>query len=634
MYLRHLILCGIGLFARPDVKAYSTQFTGATVSIGAASFWIPPEPVKAHPGTVAESFLDVSAALGGYVPFSVVHLSADNYTTQALESELSQYSADDVWTEAFSQFVYVENITDEDSSDILIQKWGTRTVLLGKTNTTEKVARGPYFLSLWGLHRAYRLHSDFQQAFTESIYANPAGYHSVLPANAPGQSLAIAVPSRLYFEPTPEKPLAGLRLGVKDIYDIAGIKTGNGNRAWYGLYGPCNATATAVQRLINAGAIVVGKQKTGQFANGEFSTSDWVDYLSPFNPRGDGYQDPNFSSAGSGASLASYPWLDLALGSDTGGSIRGPARVQGLYGLRPSHGSAPLDHVLPLAPEFDTAGLIARDALILRDAAEVLYGIARNTSQKYPRRLLLVEETSELDAHSDAEVKGFLGKLESLLGIETTAFNITAAWHSSRPEMAPASLATLLNTAYATLISQKQGKLVRDPFFADYARKHDGRRPFVNPVPLVRWAYGDGLPEEAYVEGLKNKTIFKGWFENNVLGPGAETCSDSVVAYVSPPTTQYKNAYRDPPTVPVGFSTGYWSVFAETPEIVLPIGQTPYNSTVTNHTEELPVTINILVANGCDSLLLDLVADLVNRGVLKTSAVGANVVDGGEILLK
>ncbi|KAJ3538271.1 hypothetical protein NM208_g5973 [Fusarium decemcellulare] len=228
----------------------------------------------------------------------------------------------------------------------------------------------------------------------------------------------------------------------------------------------------------------------------------------------------------------------------------------------------------------------------------------------------------------------FLGKLEELLGTETTPFNISAAWNSSRPDLAPASLPTLLNTTYSTLISQRQGKLVRDPFFADYARKHDGRRPFVNPAPLVRWAYGDGLPEDAYVEGLKNKTIFKDWFENNVLGPGVEACSDGILAYVSPAATQYRNTYRSQPTVPVGFPTTYWSVFAETPDITLPIGQTSYNSTVTNHAEELPVTINLLVAKGCDSLLLEFVAELVNRGVLKTSAVGANAVDGGEILLK
>ncbi|MFW2516840.1 amidase family protein, partial [Aliarcobacter butzleri] len=82
----------------------------------------------------------------------------------------------------------------------------------------------------------------------------------------------------------------------------------------------------------------MGLQKASQFANGEVATADWVDYHAPFNPRGDGYRDASSSSSGAGASIASYEWLDLAIGSDTGGSIRGPATVQGLFGNRPTHG--------------------------------------------------------------------------------------------------------------------------------------------------------------------------------------------------------------------------------------------------------------------------------------------------------
>lgn len=157
----------------------------------------------------------------------------------------------------------------------------------------------------------------------------------VLPANIPGQSLAVAVPSRLYNLPSAEKPLAGVRLGIKDLYDLKGVRKSSGSRAWYKLYPPANESAVAVQNLIDAGAIVVGKMKTSQFANGETATADWVDYHAPFNPRGDGYQDGSSSSTGPAAGVASYPWLDISLGSDTGGSIRSPSQIQGLYGNRP-----------------------------------------------------------------------------------------------------------------------------------------------------------------------------------------------------------------------------------------------------------------------------------------------------------
>jgi Asp-tRNA(Asn)/Glu-tRNA(Gln) amidotransferase A subunit family amidase len=64
-----------------------------------------------------------------------------------------------------------------------------------------------------------------------------------------------------------------------------------------------------------------------------------VDYLAPFNARGDGYQDPGSSSAGPGAAIDAYSWLDIALGTDSGGSIRIPADLNGVYGNRPSHGN-------------------------------------------------------------------------------------------------------------------------------------------------------------------------------------------------------------------------------------------------------------------------------------------------------
>lgn len=76
-----------------------------------------------------------------------------------------------------------------------------------------------------------------------------------------------------------------LRLGIKDIFHLKGLRTSGGNRAFYDLYPPQNKTGSAVQRLIDAGAVVVGKMGTVQFANGDNPTADWVDFHCPFNPR-------------------------------------------------------------------------------------------------------------------------------------------------------------------------------------------------------------------------------------------------------------------------------------------------------------------------------------------------------------
>ena len=171
----------------------------------------------------------------------------------------------------------------------------------------------------------------------------------------------VAVPSRLYFNPTPEKPLDGKRFGVKDLYDMKGLRTGGGSRAYYETFPEKTATAPALQRLIDGGAIIVGKTKASQFANGETATDDWIDYHSPFNIRGDGYQDGSASSTGSGTAMGAYPWLDYAIGTDTGGSMRAPAGANGVYGNRPSFGAIPLDGVIPLATRLDSAGVFARD---------------------------------------------------------------------------------------------------------------------------------------------------------------------------------------------------------------------------------------------------------------------------------
>lgn len=132
-----------------------------------------------------------------------------------------------------------------------------------------------------------------------------------------GRSLMIAVPSRLYDPPTADKPLNGIRLSVKDNMDLAGLHTDLSCRAWAELYAAKEITATAVSHLTSLGATLVGKTKLSQFAEVESVTADWIDVHMPFNPRGDGYLTPDCSTSGGAAALATYPWLDASLGTDS-----------------------------------------------------------------------------------------------------------------------------------------------------------------------------------------------------------------------------------------------------------------------------------------------------------------------------
>jgi hypothetical protein len=99
--------------------------------------------------------------------------------------------------------------------------------------------------------------------------------------------------------------------------DLSGLKTGGSSRAYTQLYKAKGKNAAIVQKLLELGFVVVGKVKTTQFADSEWPTCDWVDYHAPFNPRGDGYLTTSGSSAGSAAAVATYSWLDFALGTDS-----------------------------------------------------------------------------------------------------------------------------------------------------------------------------------------------------------------------------------------------------------------------------------------------------------------------------
>ena len=542
---------------------------------------------------------------------------------------------------------------------------------LGTLDESAGVPQGPYFMSAstGDIYMAYRLYSDFVGSFTESVFATPDGNFRPLSAAVEGTaSLTIGVPSRLYYSPSVEKPLAGIRVGIKDIYDVAGIKTSNGNRAFYNLYPQASASSVVVQKLVDAGAVIVGKQKTSQFANGQMATADWVDYHSPFNARGDGYQDPSSSSSGAGSSIGSYPWLDIAVGSDTGGSIRGPSQTQGLFGNRPSHGAVELRGVMPLSPDLDTAGFLTRDPSIWVTAQEVLYGPLPAYSS-YPKKVLTYNFPTNASSAPTGLILDFLAKFQSFLSANVSSFNVTSEWTTSGPENLTSSLTNLLNLTYAVIISKQQTRLVRDPFFADYAAVHDGRRPFVDPSPFTRWTYGDTLPDSALEEALFNKTIFMDWFRSKVLTPDPFTCSNAFMLYVgSTATPNPRNQYimyvcfesildsrqADIATGHLRYLSASAAVASQSfPRCLIvsspvccilksklftvltsnKVGQAPYYSNITQHTEYLPVAIDVLAAKGCDGIIAKLATDLVKAGILNAPQAGQTIY-GGEILHK
>lgn len=138
---------------------------------------------------------------------------------------------------------------------------------------------GPYYRHGDGLHRVSRIYEDFNGAFFSAIAQNNEhAFEEERP------TIHIAVPSRTYSEQD-SLALAGLRFGIKDLFAIEGLQTSAGSRSYYDFYPPCPRTAKAIDMLLSNGAILVGKTKNTQFANGE-DPQEWIDYSCPWNPRG------------------------------------------------------------------------------------------------------------------------------------------------------------------------------------------------------------------------------------------------------------------------------------------------------------------------------------------------------------
>ncbi|MGN6747494.1 MAG: amidase [Xanthobacteraceae bacterium] len=163
-------------------------------------------------------------------------------------------------------------------------------------------------------------------------------------------------------------PLAGLTAVVKDMYDIAGSRTGGGSPDWLAVQKPASRHAAAVEKILAAGAVITGKTICDEF----FYSVSGVNahYGTPPNTRAPG-RIPGGSSSGSAAACGANA-CDFALGSDTGGSVRVPASFNGVYGLRPTHGRVDLSGAMAMAPSFDVAGWFAAAPGILRRVGTVL----------------------------------------------------------------------------------------------------------------------------------------------------------------------------------------------------------------------------------------------------------------------
>ncbi|MCO7219033.1 amidase [Klenkia sp. PcliD-1-E] len=241
--------------------------------------------------------------------------------------------------------------------------------------------------------------------------------------------------------PSGDGPLAGVRVGVKDNVDVAGGPTTCAS-AFFAARVP-DRDAEVVRRLSDAGAAVVATLNLSEFAVGVTTQNSAAGPCrNPWDPA----RIPGGSSGGSGAAVAAGI-VDLALGTDTGGSIRLPASACGVVGLRPTHGSIPLDGVFPVCDDVDTVGPLARTVDLVARAQRVLTGSSADLpAPAAPRRIgtpvqLLVDIDPGVQQVVDAAMAAFGAEVvpvevEGLLDAQDIVYTLVyadlARIHASR----------------------------------------------------------------------------------------------------------------------------------------------------------------------------------------------------------
>src|SRR5262245_25629135 len=197
---------------------------------------------------------------------------------------------------------------------------------------------------------------DAVNALLERIRRRDPSLHAFIAVYADDARLAAEGADRAIRSGHRIGPLHGVPIALKDLVDLEGRITTGGSKVWATRVSP--VTATLAQRLIAQGMIVLGKTHTVEFAMGSWGTNTHLG--APRNPWDVAvHRTPGGSSSGSGVAV-SAGLAPVAIGTDTGGSVRLPAAWCGIVGLKVTAGRISTYGVLPLSSTLDTPGPLAR----------------------------------------------------------------------------------------------------------------------------------------------------------------------------------------------------------------------------------------------------------------------------------
>lgn len=343
-------------------------------------------------------------------------------------------------------------------------------------------------------------------------------------------------------------PLCGVPVGLKDLVSVRGGQCTAGSRILAGYVAPYDAHIT--ERLRDAGAVILGKLNMDEFAMG--SSTEHSAYGPTANPWDLG-RVPGGSSGGSAASVAAGH-VPLSIGTDTGGSIRQPAAMTGIVGLKPTYGRVSRYGIVAFASSLDQVGPLARN---VRDAAMLLHAVAGrderdSTSAPLPVPQALLHLPSS-DDEAAGHVRGirlglpreyFVAGMEP--GVEARVREAVAALASAGAEIVDVSLPHTdygLATYYIVAPAEASANLARydgirfghavhdGDVLANYlATRGSGFGPEVKRrIMLGTYALSAGYYDAYYLKAQKVRTLIKADFDA-AFGAGI----DALVAPTSP----------------------------------------------------------------------------------------------------
>ncbi|WP_269932387.1 amidase [Aminobacter sp. HY435] len=362
--------------------------------------------------------------------------------------------------------------------------------------------------------------------------------------------------------------LLGLRLAVKDIYDVEGLVTGCGNLQKAASGKPATKTAQSVQKLLDAGARFVGKTQTDELAFSLMGQN--AHYPHPINPAAP-ERVPGGSSSGSAAAVAAG-LADIAIGSDTGGSIRAPASFCGLIGLRATHGLISLDGAMDLAPSFDTFGWFTRDIDTYAMVARQLIGSDAHRSHLTRPLALATVDALVLGPAEAAEYGRMRKQAEAALGV--------AELSPSRFSMSADELYWCFRRTQAYEAWQSHGAWISS-----------GERD-LGPGVKDRFAFGASVTKADYVAEAARRATFRGEFAA-MLGDDGFLLLPTVpgAAPLASGTPEGLLAYRERALMLLCLSG-----LSGLPQITLPIGKV----------DGAPFGLSLLGPAGSDLALIEL----------------------------